>query len=69
MEKLGMESIGAVAGRFRARPGRMNRLVVASPFPSSGNDLHVTGLAVLACGVLLVAAVIVVIVKMIRERR
>ncbi len=49
----------------------MNRLSfgMGSPFPSSGNDLHVTGLAVLACGVLLVAAVIVVIVQMVRERR
>lgn len=49
----------------------MNRDVftIASPFPSSGNDLHVTGLVTLVCGVLLVAAAIVVVVQMIRERR
>lgn len=69
MEKPGTESVGS-AERLRAKPGSMSGLVIAAfPFPSSGNDPHITGLAVLACGVLLAAAVIVVIVQMIRERR
>ena len=49
----------------------MNRgaFTIPSPFSSSGDQLHLTGLVTLVCGAVLVGVVIAVIVQMLREWR